>query len=175
MTTENLTADLERDEEWRGVVGWEGFYEVSSLGRMRGVARLVQRGSHQMRIAPRLLGLFENKTKARPDAPRCVVANLTRENKNHQTKVHRAVPEAFVGPAPSGTEGCHNDGDIWNNVPANLRWDTHAANMADIFAQGKTTAPRNPATGEAHGRAKLTAEQVRLVRAQMRASRFWHR
>lgn len=36
-------------EEWRPVVGWEGLYEVSSLGRIRGVerAKMIVRGSQE--------------------------------------------------------------------------------------------------------------------------------
>jgi hypothetical protein len=32
-------------EEWRPVVGWEGFYEVSDRGRVRSVARTVMRSN----------------------------------------------------------------------------------------------------------------------------------
>ena len=46
--------------------------------------------------------------------------------------VHQLIAEAFHGPRPEGMEVCHNDGDPANNTPDNLRWDTHANNMAEI-------------------------------------------
>lgn len=50
--------------------------------------------------------------------------------------VHRAVLLAFVGSCPEGMEGCHNDGDMYNNVLSNLRWDTPKNNRADVIRHG---------------------------------------
>ena len=36
------------NEEWRAVIGFEGIYEVSSLGRLRSVDRLDARGYRQL-------------------------------------------------------------------------------------------------------------------------------
>lgn len=50
----------------------------------------------------------------------------------HSNKaVHHMVLEAFVGPRPMNTEGCHADGCSKNNRLDNLRWDTHSANELD--------------------------------------------
>lgn len=69
--------------------------------------------------------------------------------------IHRLVLETFVGPCPKGMECCHADSDPTNNSLSNLRWDTHAGNMADL-----------PATERFRGsRAKVTAEQVLAMRA----------
>lgn len=51
-------------------------------------------------------------------------------------RIHTLVLESFVGPRPDGHVGCHNDGDIDNNAPSNLRWDTQANNLADMKAHG---------------------------------------
>jgi hypothetical protein len=79
-------------------------------------------------------------------------------------RIHRLVLEAFVGPAPDGMEGCHNDGNPENNNLLNLRWDTHASNMADQLAHGTKSAPP-VARGEAHPMTSLTSEDVRAIRA----------
>ena len=48
--------------------------------------------------------------------------------------VHHLVLETFVGPKPEGMEACHYpDPDKRNNALSNLRWDTHAENMADAY------------------------------------------
>lgn len=45
-------------------------------------------------------------------------------------KVHRAVCEAFHGPAPEGKPVViHKDEDAKNNVPDNLKWGTQKENL----------------------------------------------
>jgi hypothetical protein len=55
--------------------------------------------------------------------------------KDHTPKhfrVSRLVLEAFVGPCPKGMEACHvHDPTPENDSLDNLRWDTHANNIAD--------------------------------------------
>lgn len=79
--------------------------------------------------------------------------------------VHRMVLETFVGPCPEGSEACHRNGDKTDNRPENLRWDTHAANMADLMKHGGHRAPK----GEAHLSAKLSAADVRVIRQRIEA------
>lgn len=68
------------------------------------------------------------------------------------------VLEAFVGPCPAGLECCHNNGDRTDDSAGNLRWDTSAANKADMDRHG--TRPK----GEQIGTAKLTVDDVRAIR-----------
>jgi hypothetical protein len=84
---------------------------------------------------------------------------LSRGDEQHTRLVHRLVLEAFVGPAPSEHECCHDDGNRTNNAISNLRWDTRKNNQSDIERHGTRNAPR----GERSGSAKLTEEQVREV------------
>ena len=51
-------------------------------------------------------------------------------------RVHRLVLETFVGSAPDGYDGCHNNGDRADNHIANLRWDTRKGNVADAVRAG---------------------------------------
>jgi hypothetical protein len=80
-------------------------------------------------------------------------------------RVHRLVLEAFVGPAPEGEEGCHNDGNPANNALGNLRWDSHPSNMADQVAHGTKVNPPIR-RGEDHHMTTLTALDVKHIRAQ---------
>ncbi len=38
---ENLSIESLHNEEWRDVVGWEGFYQVSNLGRVKSLSRSI--------------------------------------------------------------------------------------------------------------------------------------
>jgi len=59
-------------------------------------------------------------------------------------------------------ECCHGDGNPANNLPGNLRWDTHAENMEDARRHGTW----NPvvAIGEAVHNSKMTPDGVREMR-----------
>ncbi|MGB0971438.1 MAG: NUMOD4 motif-containing HNH endonuclease [Mycobacterium sp.] len=116
-------------ENWRSVVGYEGLYEVSDQGRVRGIDRYVTtRGGVRLsrgqilRPTPIVKG---SKGRAYH------FVNLSRSSKKARFSVHRLVLTAFVGPCPDGMEGCHNNGDASDNRIANLRWDTRANNGAD--------------------------------------------
>lgn len=119
-------------EEWRPIVGYEGYYEVSDHGRVRSVDRLVK-GPHGDAVW-RLQG---RPMKQRPWSKKgymCV--KLTRENKDKRHAVHRLVLAAFVGPCPEGYEACHNNHVKHDNRLSNLRWDTKSANMQDNLRAG---------------------------------------
>lgn len=110
-------------EEWRPVLGWEGLYEVSDLGRVRSLSR----GGYRGRIIKPYLN--------RKDYPRLMVALCDGKRKHGGRQafptVHRIVLEAFVGPRPDGMEACHYNGDACDNRLKNLRWDTKMGNVAD--------------------------------------------
>lgn len=123
-------ADEHPIENWRPVVGYEDLYEVSDLGRVRSVARMVRRrGQSFRRAAARLRRLY-----TLPNG--YVQIDLWRNNERSKVYVHHAVLSAFVCSRPDGMEACHNNGTRADNRISNLRWDTHANNKADQIAHG---------------------------------------
>lgn len=139
-------------EEWRDVPGYEGFYQVSSLGRVRGVERIVDCGCRGMRRLPqRLLKQCELGGYQ--------AVELNRDGRPRRALVHRLVCAAWHGPPPtSDHQVAHGDGARNNNRPENLRWATAAENAADRDAHGRTQ------TGSDHVHAKLNPELVREIR-----------
>lgn len=76
-----------------------------------------------------------------------------------QVLIHRLVLQVFVGPCPEGMEACHYpDVDPTNNHVNNLRWDTHANNMADAVRHGRMS------KGEEQHSSKLTDKKVIRIR-----------
>lgn len=74
---------------------------------------------------------------------------------------HRASWEIHRGPVPDGRHVLHRC-DVRACVnPAHLFLGTNDDNVADRVAKGRNA----PAAGEMNGRAKLTAEDVRMIRA----------
>ena len=122
-------------ETWLPVVGYEGLYEVSDLGNVRSVDRLVSAGNRwgdvrQRRYPGKML------TPCASTSGHLVVA-LHRQGERATPNVHRLVLAAFVGPCPDGMECCHWDDDPTNNRLANLRWDTPSANQIDAVRNGR--------------------------------------
>ena len=102
-------------ELWAAVVGYEGWYEVSSFGRVRALARaIVGRWGTTYRK-----GCLLTPHKANG---RYLKVTLHKDGKGSQRQVHRLVLEAFIGAPPAGFECDHIDSDIHNNVLNNLRW-----------------------------------------------------
>ena len=136
------------EERWLPVVGFEGLYEVSNLGRVRSLDRVLTapRGGDYVRPGRMLKLLKSTHVPSR--------YNVELHNSGgrwHQ--VHRLVLIAFEGLSP-GMEVCHNDGNPSNNRLANLRWDTTAGNAADRRKHGTSI------FGERHHNAKWTAIDV---------------
>lgn len=146
-------------ELWKSVVGWEGFYEVSSEGNVRSVDRsntVINRfGDAEVR---RQRGKL---LKANPIKNGYLTVSLTKPGGvRRYAYVHHLVAEAFLGPKPEGAEVCHNDGTRAHNHDTNLRYDTRSANALDRHDHGTM----NQAHGEDHYFRKLTDEDVRWVR-----------
>lgn len=83
--------------------------------------------------------------------------------RNRKVAVHRLVLLAWVGPPPTGCEGCHENGDRIDARLVNLRWDTRPANHEDKRRHGTTAA------GERNPGAKLSDAQVVEIRTRRRA------
>jgi hypothetical protein len=129
-------------ERWLPIPEWEGLYQVSSLGRVRSLDRVVTYSGGP----PRSLRGCVLRTSAQSSGHLGVA--LCRDGKPQRRSVHSLVLLAFVGPCPPGQEGCHGDGNPGNNHVGNLRWDTRRENALDRARHGtdpqrnKTHCPR---------------------------------
>lgn len=142
-------------EEWRPVVGFEGLYEVSDLGRVRSLDREI---TCRNRWGSTLSYVLPGKVLRPGPAGKGYLKVTLHRDGPHYRYVHRLVLEAFVGLCPDGMEGCHNLGDRKDNRLSNLRYDTPTENQRDRTAHGKDQ------LGERNTQAKLTAAEVRQIR-----------
>lgn len=145
------------NEEWKPVVGAEGYYEVSNLGRVRSVSRLV-RHSNLKDLRPAKGRVL--KLKAYPNG--YLFVSLSQGGAVKERQVSHLVLEAFVGPRPKGYNACHNNGNQKDNRLVNLRWDSTINNAGDKRAHGTHL------EGEAVHLSVLTEEQVRAIRLEYR-------
>ena len=101
------------EEVWKPVKGYEGLYEVSSLGRVRSVKRNLV-----MHPQPRKHGYLGIQLHGRGG-----------NAKGFKTlSVHRLVAEAFIPNPNNLPEVNHIDEDKTNNRAENLQWISHIDN-----------------------------------------------
>jgi hypothetical protein len=151
-------------EIWKPVAGYEGYYEVSNLGRVRSLDRYVNGISNGLPARFRRRGRVLRPKNVGP-RPYCYLGvTLAKEGDKRTRPIHVLVLETFVGPKPEAkSEGRHLNGDRANCRLDNLAWGTRAENLEDSARHGTRAA------GERHGRAKLTDADVLEIRTRVAA------
>ena len=137
----------EQQEEWRPIPGHPG-YEVSDAGRVRS-----WRYRWGFCGTPHPLKLKQHRDGY------LIFGAWNRSGRRHMLFVHRAALMAFRGLPRAEEDTRHLDGQRTNNRLSNLAWGSPKENSADAAHHGTQV------RGEKVGRAKLTAIQVRAIRA----------
>lgn len=142
-------------EIWKPIPGYEGFYEVSSLGRIRGVDRVIVRKSgEKYHVKGAILAPTKRKNGG------YLTIGLRREGSQKTHKIHRLVMLAFVGEPPEGKyEVDHKDGDPENNRLSNLEYVSKKENYMRMAA--------NQGRGALVERLEQLEERVRELEAKL--------
>ena len=109
-------------EIWKDIEGYEGNYQVSNLGRVRSVDRVVYLKS--VKQYRRYKGKI---MKSHPSKGGYLHIPVGRYK---GIKIHRAVAIAFVPGYFDGAEVNHKDENRQNNRADNLEWVTHQENIS---------------------------------------------
>ena len=112
------------EEIWKDIAGYEGLYQVSSLGRVKCLERIYYCGDkHSKRIQEEVI-MSPTSVKG------YIRLSLSKEGKRSSYLIHRLVAETFI-PIPSnlmhlcGTRRLqvnHKDENLLNNSVDNLEW-----------------------------------------------------
>ena len=111
------------EEKWKAIEKYEGFYEVSNLGKVRSINRLVtytngKKANHR--------GNILKQTKAHNGYLRVC---LSKNNEKKSFQVHSLVAKAFV-PKPKGKNQVNHLNEIkTDNRHVNLNWLTAKENI----------------------------------------------
>ena len=144
-------------EEWRDIPGYEGRYQASTEGRIRGLDRVEQVADSR--------GFSYMRKRRGAVLRQCIGSNGysyvgLRETVNADNAsyipVHHLIGLTFLGERPKGTQICHQDGNKQNNSAKNLRYDSTTENHIDVYRNGKK-----------YG--KLSAEDARDVKDRLKA------
>ena len=115
-------------EQWRPIPGFEGAYEVSNLGRVRSLDRVIDHAPSSGRAGYQHIRRGKVLRPGRTKSGHLTVV-LGREAGSRF--VHSLVLLAFVGPMPQGQECRHLNGEEWDNRLANLEYATRSINSCD--------------------------------------------
>jgi len=135
-------------EEYRDVVGFEEYFQVSNLGNV-----FSKRSNRILKQTKSKTGYWTFATKIGG-----------RNGTNHCFRVHRLVAEAFIPNPENKPFVNHIDGCKTNNMLSNLEWVTASENSLHAWSTGLQ--PPRPS----HLR-KLTADQVREIRTSTKTDR----
>lgn len=112
-----------KKEVWKNIKGYEGFYQISNLGRVKS---LKQKSFNREKIMKIIIN------------PRFGYAqlNFRVNNKINCFKVHRLVAMAFIPNPENKPDVNHIDGNKLNNCVSNLEWCSKSENMIHAFKIG---------------------------------------
>ena len=127
-------------EVWLPMKGYEGFYEVSNLGRVISSSGCMRKPS---------------KTKFG-----YLKLNLSREGVVKSVRVHRVVAITFLDKTEGKDEVNHLDGDKTNNRVDNLEWCTSSENKYHAVRTGLLVSPR----GGLNPKSKLSNTEADFLR-----------
>lgn len=126
----NLSLENLPNEEWRDVVGYEGLYQVSNLGRVKSLRRRLKHSDGRLRFYPeKIIKDLNTGTGYRHV---CLYQNKRRK----QSYVHRLVAEAFIPNPNNFGDVNHIDGCKTNNHYQNLEWCSRSKNIKHAYDNG---------------------------------------
>lgn len=140
------------NEEWRDIAGYEGYYQVSNLGRVRSCDRVIKYPTHERILKARIMKCIVNSrgyTYVNLDAHFRVVKAL----------VHRLVAFAFLPACEGRDQVNHKNGVKTDNCVSNLEWCTRSENTKHAHEFGLISN-----SGEKHPKAVFTEDQVIEIR-----------
>lgn len=124
----SLALDDLPGEEWRPIVGYEGRYEVSNLGRVKSLLR----------------GIILRATRHHSNGYLYVGVSKT----NTKTTIHSLVAAAFTGERPEGLVIRHLNGEQLDNRAENLTYGTTSENRFDSVRHGTHYSARKVGCGK---------------------------
>lgn len=109
-------------EEWRDIVGYEGLYQVSSLGRVRSLDRVIERNGRPSCLKGKVLSGCRFGRGY-------LMVGLSKNNEVKLVGIHRLVAQAFVPNPNNLPQVNHKDCDKTNNRVENLEWCSALYNL----------------------------------------------
>lgn len=162
-------------EVWKDIAGYEGYYQVSNLGRVKSLR--VRKYSHIQKcpivvFREKILNPYFNTKKY-------LLVDLQKDGKRKTQQVHRLVAKSFIPNENNYPQVNHKDENKQNNCVDNLEWCTNQYNstygtakkrMAEKF---KKKVLQISATGEIVNKWSSINEATRDLGVSKNAIALW--
>lgn len=137
-------------EIWKDIKGFEGFYQISNIGRVKSLRRFNAKGNL----------LKEKVIHSGINAWGYKVITLHKNCYRKSILIHRLVAEAFIDNPYNKSQVNHKSGDKQDNRITNLEWCTGSENMIHAYKTGLKKLP----IGELNPNNKLSITDKHKIR-----------
>lgn len=123
-------------EEWKDIKGYEGIYQVSNLGRVKSLERIVLRNNkYDIHLKEKILyqGIRSGYK----------VVFFKKDGIRKSYQVHRLVAEAFIPNTDNKKQVNHINGIKIDNNCFNLEWTTPKENIKHAYMTGLSKIKNN--------------------------------
>lgn len=118
------------EEIWKDIPGYDQYYQISNLGRLRSKERIVRNNKGKMLRPSKLLKPQENSRGY-------LRFEFKVDGKIEKFFIHRLVAMVFVLNPENKPHVNHIDSNPKNNRADNLEWVTHYENMHHAIGKGR--------------------------------------
>ena len=116
-------------EEWKDIPNYEGLYQISNLGRIKSLEKMLKNKNGYRKSEEKILIPQRRKNGY-------LKVELYKNGQRKTFMIHRLVGEAFVFKPENKCEINHKDGNKENCCVSNLEWITHSENMQHAVEKG---------------------------------------
>jgi hypothetical protein len=117
---------IEEKEEWKSVQDYESCYEISNLGRVKSLSRILKNNQFKKELIR--TGGIDNKGY--------YSIILSKDGKNKRMAIHRLIALHFIDNPEDKCCINHIDGNRVNNSLSNLEWVTLTENARHAYDTG---------------------------------------
>lgn len=122
-------------EIWKDAIGFDGVYQVSSLGRVRSCDRVIYYKNSKLSGA-------KSKIEHGKIMSQCIsnsgyyILRLRKDGERKCFYTHRLIAQAFIPNPENKSQVNHIDGNRLNNCVDNLEWVTMSENVLHAYRTG---------------------------------------
>lgn len=115
------------NEVWKDIIGYEKYYQISNLGRVRRKERkVIYKDGREYLYKPKLLSVRELKSGYK-------TTDLTVNNQTKTVYIHRLVAEEFIANPKKLSCINHINGNKADNRLENLEWCSYSYNLQHAY------------------------------------------